>query len=368
MFTPHQAAPVSWHRNVSLTGLLLVLSLPMTVHAEQPQPVVGTATPVTNLAWQQHSLGLITTGKFNGLGQWMFTVGNGSKLVGTELNQLTRMPNHANSMAVGGKPERIVLGTNTGTVVLRDGNTFEVIKTLAVGPEYSVYAVAIDATGQQVAACGIDGTVLVWNVDREELPRRLQKCSREGERMAAITFSPDGKALVTLSRYGYLAWWDLETGRSLGALDHMGGEQSTLQFTPDGHRVVLIDRATIRLWHPTFESKPREIIPPDAVCPRYTAEENEQIGTRPNFGHDIRFAGVATMSPDGKRIASIVETGGAVIWDLQTLKVIQSLSPPPFVAKWDRGSSYFDHIAFAPDGSKLAASTALGDLAVWAVE
>lgn len=351
----------------AVVAYLMVLS-PLTLTAEEPTPVVGKATPVMNLAWQHHSLGLITTGKFNGLGQWIFTVGNGSRLVGCELNQLTRMPNHANSMVIGGKPERIVLGTNVGTVVVRDGATFDEIKTLAVGPEYSVYAVAIDAAGEQIAACGVDGTVLVWNADAGKPRYRFEKCSREGERMAALAFSPDGTALVTLSRYGYLAWWNLDTGRSLGAIDRVGGEQTQLQFTPDGHRVVLVDLAIIRLWHPTLESKPREIVPPEEVCPRYTLEEDERDNSRPSFGNSIRFAGVSALSTDGKRVASILETGGVGIWELGTQKMIKTLAPPPFVAQWDRGSSYFNHIAFSPDGSKIAACTSLGDLAVWTTE
>ncbi len=359
--------PVMFAIRLPLVLAITIAFVPM-VHADEPTPVVSQATPVSNLAWLRHSHGLITTGKFNGLGQWMFTVGGGSKLVACELNQMTRLPNHANSMAVGGKPERIVLGTNIGTVVLRDGDTLQEIKTLSVGPKYSVYAVAIDVEGKQIAACRVDGTVLVWNVDDDDPVHHLKQCSREGERMAAIAFSPDGKSLATLSRYGYLALWDLETGKSLGMMDHAGGEQSTLRFTPDGHRVAIVNRASIRLWHPVFEAKPREVIPPEEVCPRYTEKENETLDSRPDFGHDIRFAGIATLSPDAKRIASVLETGGIAIWDLSSLKVLQKLSPPPFVETWEHRGQYFERIAFSPDGSKIAASTSLGHLAVWQVE
>ena len=354
----------------TLWMLCIVMATP--AHAEGPAPVVGNASPVQNLAWDSHYATLYTTGKFNGLGQWMFSIrGNTDhgQLVGCELNQLVRMPNHANSMAVGGRPTMIVTGTNVGTVELRQSDTLQPKQTFKVGPEYSVYAVAIGSQGQQVAACRTDGTVLVWKVGDEKPTRHLQKASREGERMSALAFSPDCKSLASLSRYGYLTLWELEKGEPIGSsVDSVGGEQSMLQFTPSGDRVVVIDRAQIRFWHPLHEPQPRVIVPPEAVCPHYTEEENAQEGTRPDFGHGIRFAGVAALSPDAKRVASITETGGLAIWDLSTLKVLSTYPAPAFATTWEHPGMSFDRIAFSPDAKYVAASAQSGDLAVWQVE
>ncbi len=337
-----------------------------------PAPVVSNASPVDILAWDSRYATLYTTGKFNGLGQWMFSIrGNTDhgELVGCELNQLVRMPNHANSMAVGGRPTMIVTGTNVGTVELRQSDTLQPKQTFKVGPEYSVYAVTIDREGKQVAACRTDGTVLVWKVGDEKPTHHLQKASREGERMAALTFAPDGKSLATLSRYGYLVLWDLAKGEPVGsAIDQAGGEQSTLQFTPSGDRLIVIDRAAIKFWHPLDEPQPRLIIPPEAICPRYTEEENAQEGTRPDFGHGIRFAGVMALSPDAKRVASITSNGGLAIWELSTLKVLTTYPAPAFATAWEQPGTYFERIAFSPDAKYVAASAHSGGLAVWQVD
>ncbi len=340
-----------------------------------PAPVVGNASPVDHLAWDSRSSTLFTTGRFNGLGQWMFTIRgntNHGELVGCELNQLVRMPNHANSMAVGGRPTLIVTGTNVGTVEVREGSSLQTKQTCKVGPESSVYAVAVDPQGQQVAACRTDGTVLVWKVGEDKPSHQLKKASREGERMSALAFSPDGKSLATLSRYGYLALWDLTKGEPLGSpIDPAGGEQSKLQFTPSGDRLVVVDRAAIRFWHPLQEPKLREVIPPEAVCPRYPKKDDtlpDGRGTRPDFGHDIRFAGVMALSPDAKRVASITETGGLAIWEIESLKVLATFPPPEFVKAWEHPGMSFERIAYSPDAKYVAASAHSGGLAVWQVE
>lgn len=337
--------------------------------AAEPPPVIGRPISVQNFVWQSHSAGLITTGKFNGLGQWMFTVGDGNMLKACELNQLFRLPNHSNSLAIGGRPSTIVVGTNVGTAELYDAQTLQLKKRFKVGPEYSVYAVAIDADAKRVATCGTDGSVLVWNIDTDRLIHHLKKGSREGERMAALAFSPDGKSLATLSRYGFLSLWELTSGQQIGTpVDHSGGEESTLQFSPASDRLVVVDRAVLRIWHPIHEPVVRVIIPPESVCPRYTDAENSRPGSRPDFGNGIRFAGVTTLSQDLKRVATVVESGGIAIWDIASLKVVSILPPSESAAKREHPGSEVDHIAFSPDQSKIAVSTVSGELAVWQIK
>ena len=343
-----------------------------------PAPVVGRATPVENLAWDRRYATLYTTGTFNGLGQWMFTIRGNTEhgeLVGCELNQLVRMPNHANSMAVAGFPAKIVVATNVGTVELRDGQSLQLEREFSVGSKHSVHAVAINAECQQIAACDADGAVLVWKIGEEQPVHHLLKASREREGMAALAFSPDGKSLASLSDRGDLALWDLAKGELIGSsIDHaIGrfGEQSRLQFTPSGDRLVVIDRDAIRFWHPLHEPQPREVIPPETVCPRYPEKEDNFQGGRgvtAGYGHDIRFAGVMALSPDAKSVASITETGGLAIWDIESLKVLATFSPPAVAKVWENPGMNFKRIAFSPDAKYVAASAQSGELVVWQVE
>jgi WD40 repeat protein len=272
-------------------------------------------------------------------------------------------------MTVGRKKSTIVLGTNVGVVEVRDGTTLLPLKTFEVGHPYGIYAVAIDPEEKQIAACGTDGTVLVWNVDGDTPLYHLQKTHREGERMSALAFSPDGKSLAALSRYGWLTLWDLTTGQLIGEpVEHAGGENSTLKFTPAGDRIVVIERGAIRFWHPLHEPVVRVIRPPETVCPRYTAEEELSPGARRDYGDGIRFAGVSTLSADATQIASILQNGSVAFWDLQTKQVLLTLPPPSFIKAWEFAGEYpglyFESIRISPDGQRVAAS-AVGEMAVW---
>ena len=51
-------------------AVFLVLFTGTSLIAAEPMPVIGQPTSVLNFVWHPHSAGLISTGKFNGLGQW----------------------------------------------------------------------------------------------------------------------------------------------------------------------------------------------------------------------------------------------------------------------------------------------------------
>lgn len=359
---------------LSLGSLLIASSCiaadpPAETSDDGPAPVVGQPTPVQLLEWAHHSNSIYTTGKFNGLGNWQFSIQGGGTLTACTLWQLQHLDHHANSMAVGRKRSTIVLGTNVGVVEVLDGMKLVPRKAFAVGKRYSIYAVAIDSDEQQIAACGTDGTVLVWKIDSEAPLHHLQKTSREGERMASLAFSHDGKSLAALSRYGWLSLWDLTSGQLIGEpVDHAGGENSTLRFTPSGDRIVVVERAAIRFWHPVDEPVVRVVRPPEAVCPRYTPEEESRIGVGPSYGDGIRFAGVSTLSSDATQVASILQNGSVAIWDLKTMKVQMTLPPPSVTKTWEFAGeypgNYFQSIRISPDGKRVAAS-AMEELFVW---
>ena len=138
-----------------------------------------------------------------------------------------------------------------------------------------------------------------------------------------------------------------------------------VQFTPGAERIVVVERAAIKFWHPMHEPIPRVIRPPEAVCPRYTPAEEAHGDSRPGFGDGIRFAGVAPLSHDAKHVASIVESGGVAIWELRTQRVLALLPPPAFATTVEHPGMSFEYIRFSRDGRRVAAAASSGEMVVW---
>jgi WD40 repeat protein len=71
-----------------------------------------------------------------------------------------------------------------------------------------------------------------------------------------VIFSPDGSRLATAVQVGTVEFWDVETGRKLGALDpemwdksRSGDLSPNLFFSPDGSRLVTLDSDwTVGIW------------------------------------------------------------------------------------------------------------------------
>lgn len=332
-----------------------------------PAPVSGKAPHAELLGWAHHSSSLFSTGSFCTLASWNFTTRETQAIVDCRVSRMMRLPNHANSLAVGQKTGLVVLGENSGAVEIRDGHSFELQKELDNGAPYSIYAVAISPDEQQVASCATDGTVRLWDLKDPGHPRRLEKASREGERLGALAFSPDGESLASLSRYGRLVLWDTASLKALGQSDVSAGEDAALSFSKKGDRVFVVYRMNLTSWHPEHEPQPKTIVAPESVAPRYPKSDTPFNGrSGPAYGEGIKFAGVSTLSPEGD-MTSLRLDGSVAIWDPSTGKILASLAPPPAAAAWENPGNYFECVRYSPNGQLLAATASSGDLFVWNV-
>lgn len=328
-------------------------------------PMVGQAPHALLLEWDHLTSAVFTAGSFQTLSTWGLTTSDNITIIACRAMQVMRLPNHANSMAVGRKSSLLVLGENTGVVEVRDGRTFEVRHQLPVGAPYSIYAVAISADEEQIAACGTDGSACLWNLKNPKQLHRLPKAGREGERLSALAFAPDGRLLASLSRYGRLVLWDTTTHQPLGQADIAAGEDSELAFSKKGDRIVAVYRMNVISWHPEHEPQPTTFYAPPGVAPRYPKDVE---GSRPAIsgpkGEAIRFAGVSTLTPAGDA-ASILENGGIAVWDPVTGRVLATLPPPPEATNWEQPGSRFESIRYSRDGRLIGATTEAGELFVW---
>ena len=160
----------------------------------------------------------------------------------------------------------------------------------------NVADVAFSPNGKRLAACGGGGEIRIWDVASRETPVTWPSQSRFGECMA---FSPDGKRLAVGGIEGMVEVWDTATGQSVHTFKGHFGAVDTLAFSPDGTRLATGSAdGTLRLWDTTAR-RDSVSIPKDAFSAR----------------------GSFQLSPDGQTLLTSLEWGVRSplrVWDTAT--------------------------------------------------
>ncbi len=117
----------------------------------------------------------------------------------------------------------------------------------------SVPRAAFSPDGTRVATASLDGTARVWDA-RTGLPftPRIQHGSAE-----AIAFSPDGGLVATGTSYGATRAWDSRTGEAVTPDLRHGGAITVVTFSPDGRKLLSASKdGTVRILDLTPEEGP----------------------------------------------------------------------------------------------------------------
>ncbi|KAA5542265.1 protein kinase [Roseiconus nitratireducens] len=196
----------------------------------------------------------------------------------------------------------------------------EVFTVSLAKPLDSVKCVAFSPNGNRIAV-GLNQSCKIWNFATRELAQELDGGAR------CLAFSPDGTLLATGSdRHGskVAKIWDAETGQELIALDGIDHAILSINFSPDGKRVV----ASGGDWDPDR---------PSAELAIWDAFSGHRLVSLKGHSEAVRDA---AFSPDGGQIVSVGD--GLRIWDATTGQ--QTMSLPTI------GGS---QVAFSPDGKRI---------------
>jgi WD40 repeat protein len=222
-------------------------------------------------------------------------------------------PNWVNGVAIS--PDGNYLVTGGGDFIGRiwDIKTSKLARAL-VGHTDIVTSVAYSPDGTQVLTGSRDNTTRVWNADVNYNQRIF---NTHTDAVWDVAFSPDGKSLVTGSvdpnDHDYKIW-DLQSSRQTGSLAGNLSNSSSISYSKDGKFILTSNGdGSVRIWDAKTMRQTKTLIP---------------VTKKPNGG-----AYDAVFSSDGKYVitGSSNEVALAALWDAKTGEQLLPLQHPDLV-------------------------------------
>jgi WD40 repeat protein/serine/threonine protein kinase/DNA-binding SARP family transcriptional activator len=259
---------------------------------------------------------------------------------------------------------QLATGSYDGTTRLWDLSPEKELFTIAEHTDY-VYSVDFSPDGRHFASGSYDGTAIIWNlsevfpmytpaVDAAPVQQFILGEKGDRDRIRSVSYSPDGKRIVTTDAYGKATIWNAETGNEVLTLSgHAPGQTvetvwngvTDAAFSPDGSLLATSsDDLTINIWDATTGEKLHTL-----------------LGHMPGPANVPPFEGVVAIAfnPEGTTLLSAGADGTARLWDVHNGDLILKIDAHP-------GSVVTD-VDFSPDGNNFVTSGFDGTAIVWDV-
>jgi WD40 repeat protein len=178
-------------------------------------------------------------------------------------------------------------------------------KELAVlsGPQ-PFYALAFSPDGSVLASSAFDKSITLWDVAKDkEKPKEKSKLKGLGSSALILSFSPDGKKLVSVQyKDNNVSLWDIATLKRQAELKGHTQQVMSAAFSNDGKLVATAAQdGTVRIW--------------DSATGKSKANWDAHDG----------WARSVAFSPDGTTLASGGKDKKVKLWDPATGKLKSSL-------------------------------------------
>ena len=253
-----------------------------------------------------------------------------------ELAELTGHPSARFAVFSPGGTELASTGDDH-TLRIWDLKSGQLRLTLPAGRDGLICWAAWSADGKRLAAPGADGQVVIWD---PATGKSLQTLSAPGAN--CVDWSPDGAQLIAAYSDRSLRVWDTATGveKSLRRIDRADVRMRTfVDWSPTGRYVAESTGLNddVRVWDTTLW-QPTLVLKTPGAMPECTS-----------------------WSPDGSRVAVLLNSGSVVIHEIPSGSQLRSLENPPGEAQIDGA------VAWSGDGKRLAAAAGRAIL-VWDAE
>ena len=244
-------------------------------------------------------------------------------------------------------------------------------KLVLSGHEKSVDCVSFSPDGRLIVSGSSDKTVRIWKV---HTGAELVILRGHEEFVGGVAFAPNQRELVSGGGDKTLRIWNLESGTELAVLRGHERQVNSIDYSPDGRKIISGSKdTTVRTWDARtgaelsilrghdgevftvrFSSDGQRIISgsADGTLRIWDAETGEEL-IAIRHGSWVKSAG---FSPDGRHVLSGSIDNTVRLWSVETGVELLVL----------RGHTDFVHtVSFSPDGQRILSGAADRTVRVW---
>lgn len=255
------------------------------------------------------------------------------------------------------------------------------VRSVLDGPGRGIIALAVSADGRLVASGGFDRRVRIDNLETGE--SRPLIVGLDGV-VTGLAFSPDGTLLATAGESGSVGLWDPETGEETARLEGFRGRVRAVAFSPDGTRVAAAGgvfengpnaRGEVRIWDVAtrkplagFDGAELPVLavafaPDGSALAAGGLDQTLRIWNVADGRRRLAVAGLPGyvqalgFSPNGRTVAWSGQNSGMV--------ALVDAATGSEVTRLVGHTGAVVGLAFAPDGSGLATTSADRTIKLW---
>ncbi|MFC1668569.1 AAA family ATPase, partial [Chlamydiota bacterium] len=229
----------------------------------------------------------------------------------------------------------------------------------------SVMSVSFSPDGRYIVSGSDDKTVKVWEIENGKQKGEPVVFQDKGRNLAeysawSVSFSPDGRYVVSGSMDKTVKVWEIENGKQKGEpvvlQDGQGNAHShdvrSVSFSPDGRYIVSASRdKTVKVWEiENGKQKGEPVVLQD--------------GQGNAHSHDVRSV---SFSPDGRYIVSASRDKTVKVWEIENGKQ----KGEPVVLQDGQGNAHSHDVrsvSFSPDGRYIVSGSLDKTLKIWEIE
>ena len=248
------------------------------------------------------------------------------------------------------------------------------------GHNSGVNSISFSPDGKTIVSGSWDSTIKLWDIATGE---EITTLKRHSDRVTSVSFSPNGKTIVSGSWDNTIKLWDIATGEEITTLTGHRDFVCSVSFSPDGKTIASASGdETIKLWNISTGQQPTTLKShSDGVISVSFSPDGKTIASS-SYDHTIKLWDIATgeeittLKGHSDWVSSVSFSPVCEAFSEGAGKTIASGSCDKTIKLWDiatgkeittlQGHSHsVISVSFSPDGKTIASGSADQTIKLW---